>query len=171
MATIIVRGKYTQQYAITITVNPKFYSLTLEEQYDLLQEELNDICNVNEIHLDLIVELTQSFNIHGHGYISIPRKQSTESPPKRIHDFFRKSKIIGHIMVKPIDHYNGWYDYCVKEFRTTKQNMMRDPVIHNHEGMLKRKFMFECEVARHHEAPNHEQEERAEQGGKNQLEE
>lgn len=126
---------WSQQYAITITLNPSLFHLATQFQRNAIQGVLNGIVQNGDAQLSLICEMTQSYNIHLHGFVKIPITKSKKSVIHQIHNIFRDLKDIGYICVKPIDKYIGWLSYCLKEYeRTLLELEGHNPVIINDMG-------------------------------------
>jgi len=125
----------SQQYALTITLNPKLFTLDVLTQRNQLMSVLNGLIADEKLDLSVIVEFTQSFNIHAHGFVRVPLKLS-RNPIFLIHDIFRKYKsLIGFIYIKPISEYHNWLHYCLKDYHLTKVELEgENPVILNNMG-------------------------------------
>jgi len=127
--TVLVKGTttvcYSSEFAITITLRPSMYAMTAIMQRNAIQGIMNSFENCK---LSLICELTQSYNIHLHGTIKVPIK-GKKDVQHIVHDIFRPFKEIGFICVKPIDDYDVWQKYCLKEYMKTLNNVGEKPVI------------------------------------------
>lgn len=121
-------GQCTQDYALTVTLQPKYHKLSVEEQYDLLNNQINIITKrYPNVFLTLVVELTKSFNIHAHGFIKSPLEKTAL---RKMYDIFRNDVIIGYIYIKPIDDHSKWLEYICKDIDKTRESMYcRLPVI------------------------------------------
>lgn len=135
--------QYTQDYALTVTLQPKYHKLAVEEQYDLLNNRINDILKQNRfVKITLIVELTKSFNIHGHGFIKIKLSRTSL---RQMYDIFRNDKIIGYVYLKPIDDHVKWLDYTTKDIKQTMINCLsRDPIIIDQFDYIKKDQLFQA---------------------------
>lgn len=134
--------KFTQDYAITITLDPRIRKFSTNEQHNLMtpyvERILKNTC-VNAIAdhkgkkpeeipkpiLTLVAEMTQSCDIHYHGVISFPMEYNLRCPIMFVRNQFRKrytghpSKMepkdyIGFILLKPIDDFDKWTEYFSK---------------------------------------------------------
>jgi len=125
----------SQQYALTITLNPKLFTLDVLTQRNQLMSVLNGLIADEKLDLSIIVEFTTSFNIHAHGFVKVPLKV-TRNPMFLIHDIFRKYKtVVGFICIKPITNYHTWLHYCLKDYHITKIELEgENPVILNNMG-------------------------------------
>jgi len=123
----LVKGivSYSAEFAITLTLRPSMYHMSAIMQRNALQGIINSLENCK---ISLIVELTQSFNIHGHGTIKVPMK-GHKSAEHLCVDVFRNLKEVGYICVKQIEDYEGWQEYCLKDYTRTKQELNENPII------------------------------------------
>lgn len=109
----------SQQFAITLTLNPKLFKHNVLQQRSILQGTINTIDASNKCTLGLCCEITQNGNIHAHGFVKVPL-EGKKNPIFRIHDVFRPyMDIIGFICIKPITTYHNWLHYCLKEHAST----------------------------------------------------
>lgn len=116
----------SQEYAITITLQPKLFKQSIEKQYDMLENEIRQKIETDNIYLTLVVELTKSYNIHAHGFIKVINKNAV----RFIYDSFRNNPVIGYIYVKPVDDHGKWLDYITKNLKMTKDTLnCRIPII------------------------------------------
>lgn len=123
---------YSNEYAVTITLKPSMYHMTAVMQRNAIQGIINSFTAA--VKMSVICELTKSFNIHLHGTIKVNRDALNKSvkgksPEHQIHDLFRNIKDIGFVCVKPIDDYPHWQQYCLKNYKLTKDELNENPVI------------------------------------------
>lgn len=119
-------SEFSQNYAITVTLQPKLFKQSIEQQYDALQEDIKEIKGDSNIMISLVVELTKSYNIHAHGFICARSKIAK----RYIHDKFRKRISTGFIYLKPIDNHDVWLKYVTKNIEETRSTIYcRPPVL------------------------------------------
>lgn len=117
--------RYSNEYAITITLKPSMYHMTAVMQRNAIQGIINSL---TDIKISVMVELTKSFNVHLHGTVKVPMK-GLKSPEHIVNDVFRNLKDVGYVCVKPIDDYPHWQSYCLKDYAVTKNELNENPVI------------------------------------------
>lgn len=100
-------------YAVTMTLKPSYYELKVQDQYNMLQNIILE--RYKNYKKSLFVEFTENHNLHVHGIIYSSTKRG-------IYDA-RKRSCIGYIKVKPIQNYQDWVFYCVKNTITTYQEL------------------------------------------------
>lgn len=120
----------TIDYAITVTVKPKFHCLLPEDQFDKATDELlRKLASVKARH-SCVAEFTKAYNIHYHLIVNFP--YNVKFHMRFIYDQFRDSQYIGFVYVKPVDDYYKWTDYMMKSVKDTYQAFKcRHPVISN----------------------------------------
>lgn len=111
---------YSVDYALTITLKPLMYKEDAEEQYR--QTALNISKLFPKCKLTLIAELTQQYNIHYHGIISVPSTLSSQ-PRKYVFDKIRKYSKLGKTTVDQVDDYEGWVVYLNKDLQETSKTV------------------------------------------------
>lgn len=113
--------------AITLTIQPKHYRENIDKQYDLVKNELL----MAPFYLSLVTEITKNGNLHFHGlvkeFIIANRKRGTFR--QFIHNFFRKSKVIGFVNLTEVTDQRGWYEYCFKDYNKTKEDLDFAPIV------------------------------------------
>lgn len=115
----------TTRYAITITLRPKCYGVTIHDQYYLAKEAMSAFPG----KLSLVTEITKSYNIHFHGYVELNKLPVKGSQKAAIYDYFRKSKVIGFIRVEELFDETKWLTYCIKDKENTQKELYFAPVI------------------------------------------
>jgi len=120
-------------YAITLTLKPKLYNHTIEEQYDLAKPI---ITNLHYGQMTVVAELTKSFNVHFHIILKRDKSLRCIGPKGRpvsfersLYDRFRNSDIIGYVNIKKCTDKSGWISYISKDIQTTKADMARRVVV------------------------------------------
>jgi len=116
-----MNSNYDGSYAITLTIKPKWYKFTIEEQKSILKNELMNMSGDIDYHV--IIELTQSYNVHAHGIIRLKNDKNRLRPLlelKYLHNMFRKCSVIGFIYLKQITNLFEWKEYCYKNYTQTK---------------------------------------------------
>lgn len=122
----ILPKKWSVDYALTITLRPVIYSKPYEQQYE---ETYQNILNLfHDCKLTLVTELTQSYNIHYHGIVSVPLTHGRDSR-KYIFDQVRKYSKLGSTKVDQITDFAGWSEYILKDVSTHIDNDVIYPII------------------------------------------
>lgn len=106
--------KWSASFALTLTLNPKLYTLEPVIQRNLLQGILNTLSQDGSMKLTMFAELTQSQNIHAHGLVQV-KLNGNKTVAFIFASLTRKYKDLGHWCIKPITDHDIWYKYCVKE--------------------------------------------------------
>lgn len=122
--------KVTQRYAFTVTLKPRMFNHTAEQQYDKTQEQLSLLLKAIGYEVSMCAELTKGMNIHYHGTINF-KCEPTVLPDKLFIDSFRRSNIFGFINIKPINDEPKWMEYISKDLEVTRNAIKRDPRILN----------------------------------------
>lgn len=124
------------KYSFTVTLKPIMYKKVATDQYDATSQEvltkllgLSYMSPDGKFDLTLVSELTKNYNIHYHGIIKMPLRNSKIHCMKRFTDEFRNSKQLGFVNIKQIDDEPGWIDYISKDLHSTKIHVGRPPVI------------------------------------------
>lgn len=106
--------------AVTFTLKPSVFTHCLDKQIQLSMSQIRDFIDCTNSSGFLIVELTKNYNVHFHSTMELM------VPEKYLHkleyyvkDYFRKSKIIGFIVVKPITDEIKWLQYMLKNYDKT----------------------------------------------------
>jgi len=121
-------GKRTIQYAFTLTLNPRLFSKTPEEQFDATRSAIDSL-TFSGARVTAIFELTNSFNVHYHGLVDFEYVKD-RNYIKLLHDYFRKLPLLGsQRCIKVVDDYQGWVDYMFKELGRTSADTMRFPIV------------------------------------------
>jgi len=134
----------SQQYAFTVTLNPRLYNENSEIQYDNTSVRLLQKLSLISNNVTLVAELTKSCNIHYHGIIDFKIYNKEASLMRKFYDHFRcrhKNKHVcdcdfGFVHMKPIDNYPIWKDYITKSLTETRKAINRPPVLHDDFNML-----------------------------------
>jgi len=126
--------KMSQNYALTITLNPRYRTIGSIEQFDQTGYRIGEILASKFPHckLTLIAEFTKSYDIHYHGVISfdISHILKDENLCLIFRDTFRKDRMIGYVLLKPIDNQPVWNEYIRKDYIETKKYLGgKNPVI------------------------------------------
>lgn len=121
------------EYALTFSLKPNIYRNTIGLQLDMGERDINMFISDMKAEGLLLAELTPNANIHFHGLFVFNVK---EPILKRIEffvkDYFRKSKVIGFICMKPVVETIGWLQYMLKDYDITKELLERNPIRWNH---------------------------------------
>jgi len=124
-----LQKKYNSvDYSFTITLQPRLFVKTIEDQYDITFVEvcrkLNSLISTHTI----IAEITPTnYNIHYHGIIKFHRP--SKSHMKDFKDVFRGSKMFGFTQIRQIEDFGGWVEYIMKDLYITKDILNRPPII------------------------------------------
>lgn len=128
-ANLTAEVQYSQLYAFTLTLKPKFFVSTAEKQYDetinIVKHELNRLGNYT-----VIAEFTKNYNVHYHGIISFPL-MGKKNLMKLFSDHFRNHKQIGFVNIKPLTDEKGWIEYICKGLKETRDTLKCEPVIYD----------------------------------------
>lgn len=127
--------KWSQQYAVTITLNPTLFNLATQFQRNEIQGALNTIVENKCAQFSLICEMTRSFNVHLHGVMRVPITKSKKSMLHQCQEVFRNVKDAGYVCIKPITEYKHWIFYCIKDYDKTFNELEgQSPVVINNMG-------------------------------------
>lgn len=133
--------KESCKFAITITLLPRWYRDTATDQYDLSYLHVCKLVAGLTVKFTLIAELTNSFNVHYHGVVTMPNYGNCR---KRFVDAFRRSKLFGFVNIKAVDNEEGWFDYIRKSIEATKEDLGRPPIINDDFNIFDNSFEGEC---------------------------
>jgi len=112
-------------YFVTITLKPRYYTQTPEQQFDILKNELVRELAYNKEQQTIVFELTKAFNIHCHAILWLRKN-------RELHDVFRANKVIGFIKVEQPKNYEQCMEYIFKNVSDTYNTLRcRHPVIKN----------------------------------------
>lgn len=129
----------TVQYAFTITLSPKVYKHTAEEQYDKTRR-LIDEWEGYGVRITAIAELHTNFNLHYHGVVCYDYDQVKalcKDPRKLFFDHLRKYPFVGRqVKLKDIDDWPGWVEYLTKALVQTDSALGRFPVVRDDHGVV-----------------------------------
>lgn len=115
-------------YAFTVTLHPKLYTKSIQEQYDSTYLELAKRLKCLPAKVELIAEITpMNKNIHYHGMIQFLAKSKDHILD--FIDLFRQSKIFGYKNIKQIEDQPGWQEYIFKDILHTVTLLNRPAVI------------------------------------------
>lgn len=125
--------KYSQKYAITITLKPLVRKLSAQDQFErYAYRVVDDVRSAfSKCRLQLVSELTKSYDIHFHGVIQFDLKglKPSLNLPRWFRDKFRASKYIGFVLCKVIDNTEIWKDYISKQLTAFREDIGMCPVI------------------------------------------
>jgi len=120
-------------YAVTFTLKPNQYKNTYEKQ---LHDTAGGLCKIyHDCKFTLVAELTQTYNIHYHGIISIPLSHGRD-PIKYFFDRLRPFSKIGKCECKQLMNYQLWVDYLNKDI-IKHIELGLDPIIRDDYNVLK----------------------------------
>lgn len=108
-------------FAITITGSKWIKQFVLEKQNQLMIAEIKQrLEEKKSLQLSLVCELTQSGDVHYHGFAQIRLDPKIKKLPKyQIVDCLRAMKCCGFNCVKLVEDYYGWLAYCEKDKQTS----------------------------------------------------
>jgi len=121
---------YSFEYSFTITLRPRFYKKTAEEQYDDIIPHIIKIMDLLSNKYTLIAELTKCYNIHLHG--SIKFRLTSKNLCKYFHDAFRNDTYVGFVNIRQTMDDSTWHDYISKDFTKTYNALSRRPILRDH---------------------------------------
>lgn len=119
------------RYAATVTLRPQLYKYKPEEQYDRSYMEVAKMIKALDTRVDIIAELTKSFNLHYHLTIEFINFKPKSNLMLIFHNAFRNNKIFGFVNIRQIDNDIKWLEYIKKDLTITKNTINRPPVILN----------------------------------------
>lgn len=124
----------TSLYGLTLTLKPKLYTLTVEQQYDLAKPIITNLGDIGKI--TCVTEFTLNYNVHFHMMLECDRSKQPIGDKGRpisferyVHDRFRKSDVIGFIRLKRVTDNQGWKEYIGKNIQATKSDIARRVVV------------------------------------------
>lgn len=148
---------YTQDYALTVTLNPRIREKGTAEQHIYMRSYIECILkdrimqyvadykgikmkDLKRPRLTLVTELTKSYDIHYHGILSFPMSYGLRCPEIFMRNLFRdrykgnpakmeQKDYIGFILLKPVEDWGKWSDYIAKDIDDFKQKMKMGPII------------------------------------------
>lgn len=121
-------------YAITVTLKPN-RRLDHNQKDDLARDELQSWIEKHKkaFKWSLVTELTRSGVPHYHGVLRVMSVLPTSYPIRWLNLYlnrqFNSTKILGFVMVKSLDDWPTWRDYCLKEIHQTKDLMASFPIV------------------------------------------
>lgn len=120
-------------YFITFTLKPHQHKEDVDDQRSKGIKLIEGFYELLEASGLLVFELTKSMNVHFH---SLVKFHTTESVLKRIkfhiHDYFRKSKVIGFIDFQQATDYNKVLMYLLYDYDETKLFTDLNPICWNY---------------------------------------
>jgi len=147
-------SNYSIDYAGTLTLRPKLFVHTPEQQIDLARTEIKVCLRTLCAQYTCIAELTKSYNIHFHLICKV-LMLGQKNTLRKLYDCFRKSTIIGFCVWKPVTEYKVWTDYMTKDtIKTYSELFCQHPVIQNDymiPFMLNECSPLECEESECHQ--------------------
>lgn len=120
--------KWSATFALTLTLNPKLYALDPVMQRNTIQGVLNTLSYNKDLRLTVWCELTQSQNVHIHGFVQVPLN-GTKTVQYIFASKVRNLRDIGHWCIKPITSTLGWYTYCTKDTLSFLTNTQCNPLL------------------------------------------
>lgn len=108
-------------YHMTVTLKPRLYKYTVQEQIDLTAEKLR-IVLIDTLNT-CVIECTKSYNIHYHIIFKVPL-HLTNNPRKFIIDRLRNfHNFFGYIKIDQVIHYDKYIDYIRKDINETRKHI------------------------------------------------
>lgn len=115
-------SEYSQSYAFTITLLPKFRKLSTKNQLHRTYEYILEFLAPHKV--TMVYELTKSYDIHYHGIINFKKDiLKDRSAELYWYNKMRKSSTIGYTCLKVITDWNIWVDYLFKSHNEVKAIM------------------------------------------------
>lgn len=125
----------TMAFAITLTIRPKYFPLSLERQLDISEADILTFLSDMDSRGFIIAEITKNANIHYHGIIDMNlQNRYHQKIDLYIKDYFRYSNKIGFVCVKPITDEVRWSQYIMKDLNSTNAFLERNPIRFNSNG-------------------------------------
>lgn len=110
-------------YFFTVTLQPKMYKFTADEQYDKTVNELLIILRILSEKFTVVTELTKSANVHWHGIIQMGDKKTP------FVNMFRGDSQFGFINISPIKSMEQVYNYIRKDLENTSKELNRRSIL------------------------------------------
>lgn len=120
MSQILLPG---QRYEFTITLRPRLYDRTPEEQFRYTSDILQREC-LSRWNTSCVAELTKENNIHYHGIVHLKDFKHRNS---FLNGFRKYNNIFGRKSCSPIRKESDWIMYMRKNVEETRQILGQDP--------------------------------------------
>lgn len=115
-------GDYTQEYAFTITLQPKLHKHSIRHQLDCTAYSILPL--FPHCLITIVVELTKQYNVHYHGIIQFYKPLlKGKTPLSYWYNKLRNHATIGFTCLKVIDDIENWKKYITKDIITTKEEL------------------------------------------------
>jgi hypothetical protein len=115
-------SEFTQSYAFTITLLPKFNKLTTRRQLHRTYEYVLEFLQPHKV--SLVYELTKQMNIHYHGIINFKYSVIRDKVPILYwYNLLRRQSTVGYTVLKPMEDEEGWKEYITKDVMITLKTM------------------------------------------------
>lgn len=120
-------GDMSCELEITLTLLPKHYVKSVEEQAMLARESLLEIMKKIQCKAIFVLEITKQYNIHIHGMLQLPKVY--QDPLKTLFQVFRTSKVFGRKTIQQVRYYDSYVEYMVKDIEKTRTVINLWPII------------------------------------------
>lgn len=119
-------------YFMTFTLKPLMYSKVILYQMNKGYEHIEMLFDSLKFEGLCVFELTKGLNVHFHalGNFNTGYDVKDRILPL-VHDFFRKSKIIGRIDIQQCIDWSKTYRYLLKDHDETKTITTENPILYN----------------------------------------
>lgn len=115
---------------MTVTLLPKAFRLTPEEQYDeYVGKLMNRLLGLSS-RLFVVVELTRSYNLHFHLIVQFTKKSKNHIGD--VYNLFRRQTDFGYINISQVEDESSVIRYMLKDVEETYGSLSRKPIICNH---------------------------------------
>jgi hypothetical protein len=112
---------YSQHYAITITLKPKWYKINASNQLARTATYILQAL-VSMGRFSITYELTPQGNIHYHGVIEFSQMwYMNKHPIMRWHNYWRRDEYVGFTCIKVMTDGEGWKKYVMKDVHRTNE--------------------------------------------------
>jgi len=138
--------KFTQEYAVTVTLLPKCRIYTTHEQYlkyaNYILQIIDGLFPGNK--LTMVCEMTKSYDLHFHGIITFDQSciRSGVNVPRWFRDKFRNHPIIGFVLLKVITEREIWIDYLKKDISHFQGDLNVHPCIRDDFDIIRENLHF-----------------------------
>lgn len=122
------------KYEVTLTLRPRMYSFTPQQQFDKVEHFLKQLCI--KYKMSMIAELTQENNVHFHGIVDL---KDFIHRGEFINEFRCMSTTFGRKTVNQVMYEESYLNYICKDVSITKHFVL-NPVVLDPLGLTKDSF-------------------------------
>lgn len=122
-------------YEVTLTLRPRLYKLSPEEQHLLVSGILDQLLVPYEC--SMICELTKENNVHYHGLVEL---RDLVHRNRFLNHFRKFNTIFGKKTCEQVMYYQSYVDYMKKDIKNTEQ-IIHYPIVKDHYGIFSVRFV------------------------------